>query len=151
VRKILPNKHSNSTLNSTYELTGNTNLVKKSPYDSPVGFSKHVSTLGTNISILNPLNLSYKLVTGTQDNKLNTLSLYLKTSNTFPKPINNTTSQEASYVYGTLNTGGGIIYSSTKSLRLNLHTLYKLYNNKNYPLFFDFNTEKNLNNAKQQR
>ena len=42
--------NNNPTLNSTYELTSNTNLIKKSPYNSPAGFSKHTCTLYSNIS-----------------------------------------------------------------------------------------------------
>jgi hypothetical protein len=137
----------NSIQNNTYNLTNSTNLVKKLTLTSPVSFSKHISKLESSISTLKPLNP----LTKPYSTSYGTLNLHLKTSSTLNGVNDTLTSQEASYIYGTLRNNPTLANNSNKSLRLNLHTLYKLYNNKNYPLFFDFNTEKNLNNAKQQR
>jgi hypothetical protein len=58
--------------------------------------------------------------------------------------------QEYSYTVGVFD--NDIVNSKyTRNLTLNLHTLSKLNNIKNYPVLFDFNINNNLQISKQQR
>lgn len=151
VRKNRFNSKNISTSNTTCVLTNNQNLTKNKLQNSPVSFSKHISKLGTSISTVSPNTILGNPQNPTT-NYINTLNLCLKAgSDLFSNPNSTVTAQEASYVYGTLRSNTVVGNNYVKNLRLNLHSLYRLYSNKNYPLFFDFNTEKNLNNAKQQR
>ena len=116
--------------------------------NTPVTFSKTLSKLECKLSLLKSSYLSYK---NQPDCTLYNSTLQTKTSDKYIGYKPNYTSTESSYVHGTFPNNPTKTNNSNKSLRLNLHSLYKLYGNSSYPTFFDFNVEKNLNNAKQQR
>ena len=120
-------------------------------------FSKNLSNLRKNLSLLDQSyqNLNNSLVTTSQPTNSflnnNSFNTYIvRTKQTTPSLVN-TVSSSFTNSEGFYSNSKNLNNFKIKSAQVSLNDIHKLYNLSNYPVFFNFNLEKNLNMAKQQR
>lgn len=149
-KKTTPN---HATSRHIYPLSNKTSkLNEKLKTKTPVNFSKSLSKVESKLSFIKTSYLSFvQPLNYISYNGNRNIHIYPKTINKFNLNNLNLTQVESRYVYGTFPNNLTQTNNSNRSLKTSLYSLYKLHTNTSYPIFFDFNIEKNLNNAKQQR